>query len=59
MTLVVVHSTYLLSRSVTELSKYYLQPVTTDLVGDDFDQKITDYMIAEFKKQEGVDFICR
>ena len=32
MTLVVVHSTYLLSRSVTELSKYYLQPVTTDLV---------------------------
>ena len=33
MTLVVVHSTYLLSRSVTELSKYYLQPVTTDLVG--------------------------
>ena len=32
MTLVVVHSTYLLSRSVTELSKYYLQPVTIDLV---------------------------
>ena len=32
MTLAVVHSTYLLSRSVTELSKYYLQPVTTDLV---------------------------
>ena len=25
------------------------------LGGDDFDQKITDYMIAEFKKQEGVD----
>ena len=25
------------------------------LGGDDFDQKVTDYMIAEFKKQEGVD----
>ena len=25
------------------------------LGGDDFDQKITDYMIAEFRKQEGVD----
>ncbi|WP_343247391.1 molecular chaperone DnaK [Diplocloster hominis] len=25
------------------------------LGGDDFDQKITDYMIAEFKKNEGVD----
>ena len=27
----------------------------THLGGDDFDQKITDYMIAEFKKAEGVD----
>ena len=27
----------------------------THLGGDDFDQKLTDYMIAEFKKQEGVD----
>ena len=25
------------------------------LGGDDFDQKITDYMLSEFKKQEGVD----
>ena len=25
------------------------------LGGDDFDQKITDYMLAEFKKTEGVD----
>ena len=25
------------------------------LGGDDFDQKITDYMISEFKKQYGVD----
>ena len=29
--------------------------VCNRLGGDDFDQKITDYMIAEFKKQEGVD----
>ncbi len=27
----------------------------THLGGDDFDQKITDYMISEFKKAEGVD----
>ena len=27
----------------------------TRLGGDDFDQKITDYMISEFKKAEGVD----
>ena len=26
-----------------------------DLGGDDFDQKITDYMISEFKRTEGVD----
>ena len=25
------------------------------LGGDDFDQKVADYMIAEFKKTEGVD----
>mgnify|MGYP002228546624 CR=1 FL=1 len=25
------------------------------MAGDDFDQKITDYMISEFKKTEGVD----
>ena len=25
------------------------------LGGDDFDQKVADYMIAEFKKAEGVD----
>ena len=25
------------------------------LGGDDFDQKITDYMISEFKRMEGVD----
>ena len=25
------------------------------LGGDDFDQKVADYMIAEFKKNEGVD----
>ena len=25
------------------------------LGGDDFDQKVTDYMLAEFKRTEGVD----
>ena len=25
------------------------------LGGDDFDQKITDYMLAEFKRAEGID----
>ena len=43
------------SRSVTVSSKYCLQHGDNRLGGDDFDQKITDYMIAEFKKQEGVD----
>ena len=42
-------------RSVMALSKFCQQPVTTSLGGDDFDQKITDYMLAEFKKTEGVD----
>ena len=43
------------SRSVTALSKYCLQAGNNRLGGDDFDQKITDYMLSEFKKQEGVD----
>ena len=29
--------------------------MTTDLGGDDFDKKITDYMIEDFKKKEGID----
>ena len=40
---------YLLSRSVTVLSKYLSTAGDNRLGGDDFDQKITDYMIAEFK----------
>ena len=27
----------------------------THLGGDDFDQKIVDWMVAEFKKNEGID----
>ena len=37
-----------------ELSRYFQQLVTTT-GGDDFDQKITDYMLADFKAKEGVD----
>ena len=44
-------------RSVTALSKYLSTNGDNRLGGDDFDQKITDYMIDEFKKAEGVDLI--
>ena len=29
--------------------------VTTNLGGDDFDQVIIDYLVAEFKKDQGID----
>ncbi len=51
----VVHSMYLSLKSVTVLSKYYPQTVIHTFGGDDFDQKITQWMIDEFKKAEGVD----
>ena len=55
MTLVVVH----FDVSVIEIGDGVIEVLSTAgnnrLGGDDFDQKITDYMIAEFKKQEGVD----
>ncbi len=45
--------------SVIEIGDGVIEVLSTAgnnrLGGDDFDQKITDYMIAEFKKQEGVD----
>ncbi len=45
--------------SVIEIGEGVIEVLSTAgnnrLGGDDFDQKITDYMIAEFKKQEGVD----
>ena len=45
--------------SVIEIGDGVIEVLSTagnnKLGGDDFDQKITDYMIAEFKKQEGVD----
>ena len=47
------------SRSVTALSKYLSTAGNNRLGGDDFDQKITDYMLADFKAKEGVDLINR
>ncbi len=45
--------------SIIEIGEGVIEVLATNgdnrLGGDDFDQKITDYMISEFKKQEGVD----
>ena len=45
--------------SVIEIGDGVIEVLSTAgnnrLGGDDFDQKITDYMLAEFKRQEGVD----
>ena len=45
--------------SVIEIGDGVIEVLSTAgdnrLGGDDFDQKITNYMLAEFKKQEGVD----
>ena len=45
--------------SVIEIGDGVIEVLSTAgnnrLGGDDFDDKITDYMLAEFKKQEGVD----
>ncbi|MGI6019259.1 MAG: molecular chaperone DnaK [Marvinbryantia sp.] len=45
--------------SIIEIGEGVIEVLATNgdnkLGGDDFDQKITDYMIAEFKKAEGVD----
>ncbi len=45
--------------SIIEIGDGVIEVLSTSgdnrLGGDDFDQKITDYMIAEFKTQEGVD----
>ena len=45
--------------SIIEIGDGVIEVLATSgdnhLGGDDFDQKITDYMIAEFKKTEGVD----
>ena len=45
--------------SIIEIGDGVIEVLATSgdnrLGGDDFDQKITDYMIEEFKKQEGVD----
>ncbi len=45
--------------SIIEIGDGVIEVLATSgdnrLGGDDFDQKITDYMLAEFKKNEGVD----
>ncbi len=45
--------------SIIEIGDGVIEVLATSgdnrLGGDDFDQKITDYMIAEFKKTEGID----
>ena len=45
--------------SIIEIGEGVIEVLSTSgdnrLGGDDFDQKITDYMLAEFKKAEGVD----
>lgn len=45
--------------SIIEIGEGVIEVLSTSgdnrLGGDDFDQKITDYMLAEFKKNEGVD----
>ncbi|MGO5053395.1 molecular chaperone DnaK [Lachnospiraceae bacterium LCP25S3_G4] len=45
--------------SIIEIGEGVIEVLSTagdnKLGGDDFDQKITDYMLAEFKKAEGVD----
>ena len=41
--------------SIIEIGEVLSTAGDNRLGGDDFDQKITDYMLAEFKKNEGVD----
>ena len=45
--------------SIIEIGEGVIEVLATNgnnrLGGDDFDQKITDYMLSEFKKNEGVD----
>ena len=44
-----------LLRSATALSRFWLPTAIHHLGGDDFDKRITNWMIDEFKKAEGVD----
>ena len=45
--------------SIIEIGEGVIEVLATNgdnrLGGDDFDQKVTDYMLAEFKKNEGID----
>ena len=55
MTLAAVRLTYPFLNLAMASSKLKRQAVTTSLGGDDFDQVIIDYLVAEFKKEQGID----
>ena len=40
---------------VKACSKFYQRTETLQLGGDDFDNRIMDYLVAEFKKESGID----
>ena len=42
-------------RWATAYRKYWQQPGNNHLGGDDFDKKIMDWLVAEFKKEQGID----
>ena len=48
---------FLSLRSVMALSKYLATAGDNHLGGDDFDNKVTQWMLDEFKKTEGVDLV--
>ena len=43
---------YLLSKSVMALSKFLATNGDNKLGGDDFDKKVMDYMVADFKSKD-------
>ena len=55
MTLVVVHSTYLSLNLGDGVFDVLSTAGDNKLGGDDFDQKIIDHLVAEFKKENGID----
>ena len=55
MTLAAVHLTYPSLNLAMASSKLKQQAATTSLGGDDFDQVVIDYLVAEFKKEQGID----
>ena len=59
MTLVAVHLTYLSLNLATVYSKLLSTAGDNKLGGDDFDDVIIDYLVQEFKKENGIDLIKR